>query len=130
VIANSEYMRNPRADPVLEQYSAVHRKPSRHTASPKLDRNRRWLWWIRQQLASKPGHCHNQGHRSIWHYFSHHNRQRHSAVAGRNDHDRIISWIGGQALYWLFLRRQTHARGTLYWEAFQLRLGGKPVEEE
>ena len=40
------------------------------------------------------------------------------------------TWIGGQALYWLFLRRQTHVHGTLYWEAFQLRLGRKLVEEE
>jgi hypothetical protein len=40
------------------------------------------------------------------------------------------TWIGGQVLYWLFLRHQTHVQGTLYWEAFQLRLGKKLVEEE
>jgi hypothetical protein len=38
--------------------------------------------------------------------------------------------IGGQVLYWFFLRHQTHAYGTLYWEALQLRLGRKLVEEE
>jgi len=40
------------------------------------------------------------------------------------------TWIGGQVLYWFFLRHQTHVLGTLYWEALQLRLGGKLVEEE
>jgi len=40
------------------------------------------------------------------------------------------TWIGGQFLYWLFLRHQTHVHGSLYWEAFQLRLGKRLVEEE
>jgi hypothetical protein len=40
------------------------------------------------------------------------------------------TWIGGQVLYWFFLRHQTHVLGTLYWEALQLRLGRKHVEEE
>jgi hypothetical protein len=40
------------------------------------------------------------------------------------------AWIGGQVLYWLFLRHQTHAYGTLYWEALQVRVGKKLVEEE
>jgi hypothetical protein len=40
------------------------------------------------------------------------------------------AWIGGQVLYWFFLRRRTHAHGTLYWEALQLRVGKKLVEEE
>jgi len=41
-----------------------------------------------------------------------------------------LTVIGGQALYWFFLRHQTHAYGTLYREAVQLRLGRKLVEEE
>ena len=40
------------------------------------------------------------------------------------------TWIGGQVFYWFFLRHQTHLLGTLYWEALQLRLGRKLVEEE
>jgi hypothetical protein len=31
------------------------------------------------------------------------------------------TWIGGQALYWFFLRRQTQVRGTEFWEALQIR---------
>jgi hypothetical protein len=40
------------------------------------------------------------------------------------------AWIGGQVLYWFFLRPRTHVVGTLYWEALQVRLGRKLVEEE
>jgi len=40
------------------------------------------------------------------------------------------TWIGGQVFYWFFLRHQTRLLGTLYWEALQLRLGRKLVEEE
>jgi hypothetical protein len=40
------------------------------------------------------------------------------------------TWIGGQVFYWFFLRHQTHLLGALYWEALQLRLGRKLVEEE
>jgi hypothetical protein len=39
------------------------------------------------------------------------------------------SWIGGQVLYWFFLRYQTDLLGTLYWDALQVRLGGDAVEE-
>jgi hypothetical protein len=38
------------------------------------------------------------------------------------------TWIGGQILYWFFLRHQTHVLGTLYWEALQLRFVEKFVE--
>jgi hypothetical protein len=40
------------------------------------------------------------------------------------------TWIGGQVLYWFFLRHQTRVHGKLYWEAFQLRLGKQLVEGE
>ncbi len=40
------------------------------------------------------------------------------------------TWIGGQVLYWFFLRPQTHLLGILYWEALQLRIGGNLVEGE
>jgi hypothetical protein len=40
------------------------------------------------------------------------------------------TWIGGQVLYWFFLRPQTHLLGLVYWEALQLRLGGNLVEGE
>ena len=40
------------------------------------------------------------------------------------------TWIGGQLFYWFFLRYQTHLLGALYWEALQLRLGGKLAGED
>jgi hypothetical protein len=40
------------------------------------------------------------------------------------------TWIGGQVLYWFFLRRQTHLLGILYWEALQLRLSRNLVPGE
>lgn len=39
------------------------------------------------------------------------------------------TWIGGQVLYWLFLKHQTQVYGALYWEALDLRLGRKVVQE-
>ena len=38
--------------------------------------------------------------------------------------------VGGQLLYWLFLRPQTHLQGALYWEALQLRLGRNVMQGE
>lgn len=40
------------------------------------------------------------------------------------------TWIGGQILYWFFLRYQTQLHGALYWEAFELRLGNQLIEGE
>jgi hypothetical protein len=40
------------------------------------------------------------------------------------------TWIGGQALYWFFLRPQTHLLSVLYWEALRFRFDAKRVEEE
>jgi hypothetical protein len=40
------------------------------------------------------------------------------------------TWIGGQVLYWLFLRHQTQFHGALYWEAFELRLGNQLIKGE
>jgi hypothetical protein len=40
------------------------------------------------------------------------------------------TWIGGQVLYWFFLKHQTQAHGARYWEAFQFRLDKKLVEEQ
>jgi hypothetical protein len=40
------------------------------------------------------------------------------------------TWIGGQVLYWFFLRPQTHLLGLLYWPALQLRFDGNLVEAE
>ena len=40
------------------------------------------------------------------------------------------TWIGGQALYWFFLKHQTQVYGARYWEALQLRLGRDLVQEQ
>jgi hypothetical protein len=40
------------------------------------------------------------------------------------------TWIGGQVLYWFFLRPQTDLLGLVYWDALELRLGGNLVKEE
>ena len=40
------------------------------------------------------------------------------------------TWIGGQALYWFFLRYQTQLYGALYWEALQHRIGREFLTEE
>jgi hypothetical protein len=39
------------------------------------------------------------------------------------------TWIGGHVLYWFFLRLLTQLHGACYWEALELRLGRKPVQE-
>jgi len=33
-----------------------------------------------------------------------------------------LTWIGGQAVYWLFLRLQTETLGDQYWQALLLPL--------
>ena len=40
------------------------------------------------------------------------------------------TWIGGQVLYWLFLKYQTQVYGARFWEAFQLRLGNNIILRE
>jgi hypothetical protein len=40
------------------------------------------------------------------------------------------TWIGGQVLYWFFLRHMTQLHGALYWEALQLRIGRELLTEE
>jgi hypothetical protein len=39
------------------------------------------------------------------------------------------TWIGGQVLYWFFLKPLTQLHGARYWEVFELRLGRKLVQE-
>jgi hypothetical protein len=38
--------------------------------------------------------------------------------------------VGGQVLYWFFLKHQKQAEGARCWEALQLRLGKKLVEDQ
>jgi hypothetical protein len=40
------------------------------------------------------------------------------------------TWIGGQVLYWLFLKHLTQLHGARYWEAFHLRLGRNLAREQ
>jgi hypothetical protein len=40
------------------------------------------------------------------------------------------AWIGGQALYWLLLRRKTEVHGTRFWQALRLRFEEEIVEGE
>lgn len=40
------------------------------------------------------------------------------------------TWIGGQVLYWFFLKYQTQVYGARFWEAFQLRLGNNIIVRE
>jgi len=39
------------------------------------------------------------------------------------------AWIGGQALYWLFLKQQTEFIGDEYWRVFLLISRNRTTEE-